>query len=344
MPNTHNKSRWPLIVPLLLVTLMGLSSCSRYQRLPDIMQDYHGRLARVLQIPEYQSLSVVELTYPSIEQRTLSIAPITMNLRDFYAIDGCALAPLIAQRNTALGKLASPSQRLIYEAQLIDTLHSCVLLEGASAPSSQSELTQVLSEKQAQYPIVWANLMQNSLSLRSGLGFAQGYIAGGADDGLIETKNALSYLLYIQQPQNTVSEDLENHLATIEQIRLPARLYRTTSFLARQLSELNQHLSLFNTHFTCETSRQRDQIVIVNNVMNQFFIQQIQPIASSVNRSHQQIQPLIVSIYTQPNIADAYKDVLEQQKAQYERYVNVFREHVMLLQTILQKCGMRPTA
>ncbi|HCF78580.1 MAG TPA: hypothetical protein DER52_02715, partial [Glaciecola sp.] len=118
-------------IGILLGVIALLTGCQPHQSLPSALDEYQTRIHRVLAIPEQPTNIGITLNYPEASQRSITIPGTIMPLAEFYAISGCELAPLIAQRNTALGKVEYPSRRLVYESTLLHTLTNCIKLAAA---------------------------------------------------------------------------------------------------------------------------------------------------------------------------------------------------------------------
>ena len=333
-----------LIAPFLL----ALVGCSDGQRLPNSFEEYQKRMFRVLSIKTDPIQPQVNIDFPAVEQRRVTIPTVTIPLRDFYAINGCELAPLIAQRNTALGKVEYPSRRIVYEAQLRDTLQNCIALIEHDVDESEhntvkSGLENALTQKRLNFPMTWANLIQNSDNIRLGLSFDQRFVQGDETDGFIETTQALQYLHNIKTGKPITHSEIERHLAHIEQFRLPARLFRTTRYLITGLTHVNALLKDHNSDFICATAHDKKQISIFKNVMSQFFIQELQPIASSTNRYAQVLLPLLTQIVEDKHINSAMKAFIQNEIDIYGTYKQKFAAHVSELQTLLNRCGLQPS-
>ncbi|MGJ8629600.1 MAG: DUF3080 family protein [Glaciecola sp.] len=334
-------------IGLLLGVIALLTGCQPHQSLPSALDEYQTRIHRVLAIPEQPTNTGITLNYPEASQRSITIPRTIMPLAEFYAISGCELAPLIAQRNTALGKVEYPSRRLVYESTLLHTLTNCIKLVAAkdmTSTDANAALFDTLKVKQIYYPKTWANVIQNSHSMRLGLGFSPGYIEGDASDGFVETKAALQYLYqaHLTPPLNITQ--LEAQLDVLESFRLPARLYRSTQLITLELGQLNQLLTDYNAGFTCGNPIIKEQIKILNNVMKQFFIQTLQPIASHINHYQRELTPILDDIMASPEIHPSMRAYLNTQAQSFVAYQAVFTEHVTQLQQVLASCGLRPTA
>lgn len=343
----HDKTNFTICLCLLCSVL--LSACQPYQSLPSSVSEYQARIARVLvqDSIDIGKDAIIMPPYPDANQRAILIPKLSMPLSDFYDISGCELAPLIAQRNTALGKVEYPSRRLVYEATLLQALSLCVALTTSAdikEHQMHANVQKALAFKQLHYPKVWADLIQNSQSIKFALSFSPGFVEGDASDGFVETKSALQYLIQARLNPPLDITMLEAQLDVLEKFRLPVRLTRSIQLLTSELEKINQVLIAYNKEFTCLNPTAVKQMKILNNVMKQFFIQQLQPIASQINRYQRELSPLITTLLDAPEIHPTMRDFHASQTTTFAAYQSNFKEHVVQLQQLLAKCGLRPTA
>ena len=90
------------------------------------MQDYQQRMATVLKKDKPAFIVSNLPPYPSLKTLEGGVNETSIKLTEFYQLQHCHLATLIAERNTSLGKLQLPSIRFHYEKQLIQGLQECI--------------------------------------------------------------------------------------------------------------------------------------------------------------------------------------------------------------------------
>ena len=110
---------------LILSLSLLLSGCSRDT--PEAMLDnYLYRLSNTLDLPQPKTYEPkVRLQFPAKRQRILNTIEIREGLLDVLKLERCNLLPLIAQRNSSLGKVATPSVKLGYELEFFSLLNQC---------------------------------------------------------------------------------------------------------------------------------------------------------------------------------------------------------------------------
>ena len=124
--NTKNINNNAFFIKVCFLALvMSLSACSDRKKIATDLQDYNQRLQSYTGIELTPSSGNVNLGPPGKSSLNINIEPININLREFYAFNDCGLNQLVAQRNTALGKMQLPSSRYAYESALINELLAC---------------------------------------------------------------------------------------------------------------------------------------------------------------------------------------------------------------------------
>ena len=133
---------------------------------PHALDDYLARLARPLGAtpdPEYST--------PAVPPRTgalnLPIAADALDGLDFLRLRGCALQATVARRNSSLGRVAPPSQRLLLELAFLREAPPCI---AKLSQEGEEELAQLLRlavrNKTAQLPALIYNATLASAEFR----------------------------------------------------------------------------------------------------------------------------------------------------------------------------------
>ena len=200
-----------------LATLFG---CFGGNTVKQSIEDYAERLSRVLDTPLPDTFNdKISTPLPKLaDSATLkhTIEGVSINLREFYALQDCELGTVVAERNTSLGKSQLPSQRLAYESKLLSVLKSCeaALSVGGSASDSTGQSpnesanknvakhNQALAEtiaswreqKSQDYSKTWANLIQGSQELRLALNTPERLFSVENNKDALSSVNALFYL------------------------------------------------------------------------------------------------------------------------------------------------------
>ena len=351
-----------------------LQGCFGAPSIDDTMDEYNTRLSRVLDKPLTQeafsqealpdstlatsNIALPSHTYPTLAELGNNVTPLNINIREFYAIQDCELGRIVAERNTALGKTQLPSQRLQYEHRLLNVLANCeARLQAADNPIA-STVAEWRKQKQAQYQSVWANVVQTSTEMKLGLSMAGSPLQASENKDAKATVNALNFInglaetlkqknavdTYVEASTNNNGE-LEQQLQIIASSRLPAKLWQTQAVLNNRLALLNQVLAPALNNVKCENGIDSDKATILRNVFYLYFIEEIQPIASTLNSYHYQLQPLWKQWAENAALSAPFKAHIRTHAIDnFVQYSATMKAHVSLWQDFLGRCNLSPTA
>jgi hypothetical protein len=362
-----------LVSVVMAVSL--LQGCFGAPSIDDTMDEYTTRLSRVLDKPLTQeafsqealpdstlvaasNIALPSHTYPTLAELGNNVNPLNINIREFYAIQDCELGRIVAERNTALGKTQLPSQRLQYEHRLLNVLANCeARLQAADNPIA-STVAEWRKQKQAQYQSVWANVVQTSTEMKLGLSMAGAPLQASENKDAKATVNALNFInglaetlkqinavdTYVEASTNNNGE-LEQQLQIIASSRLPAKLWQTQAILNNRLALLNQVLAPALNNVKCENGIDSDKATILRNVFYLYFIEEIQPIASTLNSYHYQLQPLWEQWAGNTALSAPFKAHIRTHAVDnFTQYSATMKAHVTLWQDFLGRCNLSPTA
>ena len=361
-----------LVSVVMAVSL--LQGCFGAPSIDDTMDEYTARLSRVLDKPLTQeafsqealpdstlatsNIALPSHTYPTLAELGNNVNPLNINIREFYAIQDCELGRIVAERNTALGKTQLPSQRLQYEHRLLNVLANCeARLQAADNPIA-STVAAWRKQKQVQYQSVWANVVQTSTEMKLGLSMAGSPLQASENKDAKATVNALNFINGLAETlkqKNAVDTnveasannngELEQQLQIIASSRLPAKLWQTQAVLNNRLALLNQVLAPALNNVKCENGIDSDKATILRNVFYLYFIEEIQPIASTLNSYHYQLQPLWKQWAENAALSAPFKAHIRTHAIDnFVQYSATMKAHVSLWQDFLGRCNLSPTA
>ncbi|CAD5280660.1 conserved hypothetical protein [Alteromonas sp. 38] len=372
----HRHKRMRLAGVVLALGL--LQGCFGAPSINDTMDEYTTRLSRVLESPlaeaalpdaslpnsapadetlESEAHSTLQLnatlalpsqTYPSLTALGNKVTALNINIREFYAIQDCELGRIVAERNTALGKTQLPSQRLQYEHQLLNALAKCeTTLKEAQNPTAAT-VAEWRKQKRSQYMNVWANVVQTSSEMKLGLSMASSPLQANGNKDAKASVSALNFingLAKTAQSQGVVEDELEQQLQIIASSRLPAKLWQTQAILNNRLALLNQVLAPALNDVKCENGTNSDKATILRNVFYLYFIEEIQPIASTLNSYHYQLQSLWEQWGESTALSVPFKAHIRTHAVDnFTQYSATMKAHVTLWQNFLGRCNLSPTA
>ncbi|MDO6567475.1 DUF3080 family protein [Alteromonas sp. 1_MG-2023] len=368
------------VVLALLLSLVLLQGCFGPPSIDDTMDEYTNRLSRVLDgsltedihklensallknsalnkigSQTHALLLIPSQTYPSLSDVGNNVTTLNINIREFYAIQDCELGRIVAERNTALGKTQLPSQRLQYEHRVLNALANCEARLKAAEDPIATTVGEWRKQKQSQYESVWANVVQTSSEIKLGLSMAASPLLASGNKDAKASVNALNFVNSLSDitrfdatSEGGVikdSEELEEQLQIVASSRLPAKLWQTQAVLHNRLLMLNETLPGALSEIDCSNGMNSDKAEILRNVFYLFFIEQIQPIASTLNSYHYQLQPLWQQWSDSEVLSEPFKAHIRTHGIDnFAEYSAVMHAHVSLWQDFLGRCNLSPTA
>jgi hypothetical protein len=347
---------------IILGLVLLVSACSEHKQIESDLKDYAERLESFTEITIEPANIELALNAPQKKSLEREIEQVFINLREFYAFNSCALNQIVAQRNTALGKMQLPSSRFIYEYQLLDEFTRCrSLLEqelqaldenNESARNKTENLISNLDSwqntKREQFPSVWSNFITQSNEIYLSLSQSQDFIAAAPSDNFQGTRQAWQFLADSHAMQFDASDEqrpitaaeLENHLKELDTSRLLARMWRTQLLIGQGLDSISPLLETYLARNTCESANDEDEIKIMQNIFKIFFADKIQPLAAELNRYHYDLAPLLNKVSDSGNLPSDFSDYVRYHAvSNHEKYSASMRNHIQLWQDIFARCN-----
>ena len=327
-----------------LFLISGLLAGCTGDPLPNAHKDYAERLERVLATPIAQPQYAQLPEFPDAASLRQSPQAIAIKLSEFYALENCQIASEVAARNTALGKTQLPSQRFSYELKLIKLLSDCAETHGHSI-GMQSKLQNWLAQKRSAVTLNWANVLLTSKATHLAFSHAPSLLTQTSNQTLQSAINAFAYLTPTQVDESFDTAALEQQLQLIEQTRLPVKLWQSQTYIQQHFSLITPQLELALNEIACPQGRAGEQAKILRNVFYLFFIEQIQPIGSVINRAHYQMQPIVDRWLVSTALPEHFKQYVASVHVDgFDRYQAAMTRHVKVWQQFLARCNLSPVA
>lgn len=329
----------------LLPVLLGLSACSGYNG-DKALTNYQQRLARVLetQMPDTSLPPAEKLA----EQRDLKqpLPDLRLDITDAYATRRCSLDTLIGERNSSLGKVYSASKQLSYELRFLSQLQQC-LSQSWDNTALLTQLQQVYQQKQDSIDIAFNNMLLTDDTLRKELLGVNKTLPVNTPAGISETWQALTELTLLRQfisEQNWHSAsqiDIEQQLQVLYRYNTLGRLQYSLRQSAHQLSQVNQMLAEVTPESLCQPRPDKQQLEILANIFNKFFIAEVQQYTVNLQSYQQQLWPLLETLYSDTPLIEALMQRFDGSLAQMRAELT---EHVHWWQALNSQCPLQLTS
>jgi len=320
--------------------MLILQSCQRYQALPNALEKYSNRMYKVLDLEQKDIPTFSTLAFEDKSAFAIDLPELNIKMREFYAIDSCAIKQLIAERNTALGKIQLPSVRLSYEWKLIELLRECIKSDvNAENEVLTAKMQDWLSQKQTIFPLIWANMLTQSDEFYLGISSSGGFIDGNEKDNFTEGLFDLKNVIAIKNDQASNIVEMEASLKSIQQHRIYARLWRSQILLRDYLQKMTVDISAWASTFTCHTRKDKEKLAIIRQVFTLFFINEVQSIAAQINKYHYAFKPEFLKISGDENLPRNFTSTIERyNQSAFDEYQHAMLAHINMWQRIFKKC------
>lgn len=324
---SNNRPPFTKVVSLVAVVFV-LTGCS--DPAISLMDDYTSRLSRTLTL-ELQDPAPLDLQpLPSITATRADITDINITLVELVATRACGLDVLLGERNSSLGKVMTPSQRLKYELAFLKQVQPC-LNNPDLAPDLQQKLAVIASDKTAQIDKHWQNFLLQDETLRQQLHPSRSLSEPNSVAGVAETMQALHSLLALQKSiakqnwQQATDINPEQALAALYKANTLSQLQQSLRFSQNWLQSLNQQLEQLDLKVVCPAGKHSDKADILNTILLQYFIGKVQLYLAQVDGAYQQLYPLLQQLYQGTALARPISQRFEvpntELKAELKRHV-----------------------
>ncbi len=322
----------------LIAVVFVVTGCSDPAQ--SLMDDYTNRLSRTLDI-ELQEPPPFDLPpLPSVATTRIDITDTSITLVELVATRSCGLDLLLGERNSSLGKVMAPSQRLKYELQFLKQVQPC-LTHPEIAPDLQQKLAAIASDKANQIHQQWQNFLQQDQTLRQQLHPARTLSEPNSVAGVVETMQALHSLLALQQSiaqqnwQQASTINPEQALEALYKANTLSQLQQSLRISQHWLQSLNQQLEQLDLKAQCPAGKSSDKAEILNTILLQYFIGKVQVYFAQTDGAYQQLYPLLQQLYQDTIMAQSIQQRFEAPNTELKAEL---KRHVLWWKAVQQHC------
>ncbi|WP_438971020.1 DUF3080 family protein [Methylophaga sp.] len=343
---------------LLVAMILMLSGCDPFSSPDTMMDEYLSRLARVLDVDKQARPVETVMLIPRARDRRVEIPGLDINMLDFLSLYGCELQLVVGERNSIMGRVMPPLNRLRYELRFIESAQKC--LPKIEKQNLKASLQKAIQHKQdtlskVVWNAIWAGKpMAELLSVSKGFYITQNSVGGQINElieGLEITRDNVEKI-------TTVSEHVDlSDMGTIQQQwtfgHQAGQLIKSAQLVRTRLEDathLIQQRLIDNP--LCYQGKPNKQAQRVKGLFFRVYIGRIQPYVSDVSRAGKRIFTLLDEIATlqlEP-MPDSFKSYYlkmidrNNEKGLWHQFDNAVKNHTKSWQNLLSQCGMQPQA
>lgn len=344
-----------MLIPGLL--LMLLSGCNPFSEARPMMDEYVERVARVLELEPRLSNLESPSQIPRRRNRLLPMPDLDMGMLDFLSLYGCELQVVVGEKNSVMGKVMQPLNRLRYELRFIQAAQDCL-------PETDDEdlveaLEKAIESKQDSLPIAIWNATWGVEEVETLFTLAKGYYPVTAEGNPVsdlaldahQLNDAVTALL---AGELEVSLEFAGAVQQRWQAEYRAgQLINSASLLTTRLDDATALLqSRVQGQPLCLKGKPNNQSEIVQSMFFSVYIEKIQPYMSAVGRARVALmEPLAKLAQRQKAVMPPAFMAWHEQHLSQVADVSLWRDldqamarHTRSWQSLLEQCGMRPGA
>ncbi|WP_417517577.1 DUF3080 domain-containing protein [Marinobacter sp.] len=343
----------------LLVTcviMFLLAGCNPFSDARPMMDEYVERVGRVLDTePELSRVPPAD-QMPRRRNRVLPMPELELGMLDFLSLYGCELQYVVGEKNSVMGKVMQPLNRLRYEVRFIRTAGEC--LETEDNEKLQDVLQEAIASKRESLPIAIWNATWGVEEVEALFTLAKNEYPVAAKDPLSDLARDA------RQLNSSVAALLEQNLEVdlgfwgevhqrwqaeyrAGQLINSARLVTTRLGDATRL--IRQRL---DSRPLCFNGKPNNQSDIVQSMFFSIYIEKIQPYLADVRRARTDlIEPLSGLAAMQTDVMPEHFQewyqsalTLEGDKSVWAALDRAVESHTKGWQALLEQCGLRPGA
>ena len=282
---------------------------------------------------------------PPARDLRLDLAPGNIGALDFLALSGCAVQITIGKRNSSLGRMARPSQRLLLDLEFLLLAPECIAYQRRTGEEAlAATLGEAWELKREQLPAQIFNATLGSSEYRAFWRTqvpAADYPAA-TGSALITTLEELNSHArrWLQGDFTADNQGIELLLGKVAGGD-GGTLLRALAAQASALAAADQILvARMAGGPLCGPGRRPPAADILDNVVNRFFIGAIQPRAAALNRRYHELLPPITELeqMLDPALPAAYQAWRGRRDAQFAALAEAPRRHVQTLLAIQEPC------
>ncbi|WP_415884075.1 DUF3080 family protein [Neptuniibacter sp. QD34_54] len=351
---------------ILIIVLISVGGCSRDT--PElVLENYLYRLSNTLDLNQPQPyLPKTRVQFPLKRERILKTTEIREGLLDVLKLKRCDLLPLIAERNSSLGKVAKPSTKLLYELNFYHLLTQCrESLRNDSAIDTEllKRVNDIHRVKRDNLPAELWNGVFTAPEMEANFSRSQTALPLVDNSSTQQSIEALQTLVNLTEhnlDQLGRTKPNKDHLNQAFKIlhsnRSGPAIISSLELLTYHLDQAASLLEQRNSPNTplCRNQSPNKTARILENVFYKFYIGEVLPYLAQIDRyaskwldlNQQLLQNYTALSVSIPQSMETYSTTILSKTAPHGIWLSYQRardKHTEAWQKTLKNCGMMPT-
>ncbi|WP_227715358.1 DUF3080 domain-containing protein [Marinobacter sp. 1-3A] len=343
-----------LLVSSAIILL--LAGCNPFSDARPMMDEYVERVGRVLDTePELSEIPAAN-PIPRRRNRVLPMPELDLGMLDFLSLYGCELQYVVGEKNSVMGKVMQPLNRLRYEVRFIRAAGEC--LKTVEDEELQEVLEQAIASKRESLPIAIWNASWGVEEVETLFTLAKGEYPVGAEDLLSDLARDT------RQLNKTVAalldQNLEVDLSFWGKVHQrwqaeyrAGQLIKSSKLVVTRLDDATHLIQQrLDSRPLCFNGKPNGQSDIVQGMFFSIYIGKVQPYLADLRRARGDlIEPLIELAEMQAEVMPAdFREwrrsalALEGVESVWANLDRAVESHTKAWQCLLEQCGLRPGA
>jgi hypothetical protein len=342
--------RWWLCLCLPL-----LAACQPFNDARPMMDEYLERVARVLDLEPHYSPITPPRQMPRRRDRVLSMPELELGMLDFLSLYGCELQYVVGERNSIMGRVMQPANRLRYELRFIQAARTC--MPTLVDDDLRTVLAEAVASKRASLPLAVWNATWGTAEVETLFTLSKGDYPVAAEGNPVadlgrEARQLDAAVARLLAGDLSVSLDFLD--LVLQRWQADYRAGQLLQSASRLVARLDDATALVRQRLEgrplCLNGRPNPKADIARSLFFKIYIGRVQPYLSDVIRARDAL------IWPLARLAERQADTMpETFRPWYRRYLSstaadslwraldrAIGDHTQAWQRLLEQCGMRP--
>ncbi|WP_404363512.1 DUF3080 domain-containing protein [Marinobacter sp.] len=320
-----------------------------------MMDEYVERTARVLDVESRFAVAPDIPRLPRRRERQLEMPALDMDVLDFLSLYGCELQFVVGERNSIMGRVMQPLNRLRYEVRFIHAAREC--LPEISNDSLADRVQSAAESKLDSLPVAIWNATWGVAEIESLFTLSKGFLpvagSGAVTAALGEDVKRLNGSI-----EALYTGDLSTDLGFVGRVHQQwqanhraGQILNSAALVVARLDDVTRLIGQrLDTRPLCFDGKPNRQAEIVNSMFFAVYIGEVQPWLADLQRARNDLMvPLekLASLQQEvmpESFLDFHREALHQEGGLWQEVDRITAQHIEAWQDLLEQCGMRPSA